>query len=161
MAFLVQQTTSREAEAAAAKMGRLPYSRSSFERVTHQLGTLHGLETKRVEDTLFERYEPPKEAATVSVRLDRFAVAMEEEQPRRPARPGTKAAIAVKWRMAFSGTVTLHGKDGEALDTIRYGRMPGSAADDMAAALREDVSALLRKQPELKVVRLSRQSHTT
>jgi hypothetical protein len=155
MAFLVQQTTSREAAAAAAKMGRLPYSRSSFERVTHQLGTLYGLERKRVEDTLIERYEPPKEAATVSVQLDRFAVAMEEEQPRKPARPGKKAAMAVKWRMAFSGTVTLHGKDGEALDTIRYGRMPGATADEMAAALREDVSAILRKRPDLKVVRLS------
>jgi hypothetical protein len=158
MTFLVQQTTSREAEAAAAKTGRLPYSRSSFERVTHQLGSLYGVERKRVEDTLIERYEPPKNAVTVSVQLDRFAVAMEELKPRRPGRPKKNAParpIAVKWHMAFSGAVTLHDKDGEALETLKYGRMPSSSADEVAAALKEDVSALLKKRPDLKVVRLT------
>ena len=158
MAFHVQQTTSREAEAAARKSGRLPYSRSSFERVAHQLGALYDVDRKRVEDLLIEKYEPPDEAVTVSVQLDRFAVAMEEPKPRPPGRPKRNAParpIAVKWHMAFGGTVTLHDKDGEALDTIRYGRMPSSTADEVAAAMKEDVSALLKKRPDLKVVRLT------
>jgi hypothetical protein len=91
--------------------------------VTHQLGSLHGVERKRVEDTLIERYEPPEKAVTVSVQLDRFAVAMEELKPRRPGRPKKNAParpIAVKWHMAFSGAVTLHDEDGEALEAIKY-----------------------------------------
>src|SRR5206468_1811189 len=50
---------------------------------------------------------------------------------------------------------TLHDKDGEAIETIKYGRMPSSSADEVAAALKEDVSALLKKRPDLKVVRLT------
>lgn len=141
VAFLVQQTTSREAAEAAAKLGRLPSSRSSFERVTHQLGALYDLERKRVEDTLIEKYEPPEKAVAISAQLDRFAVAMEEPKPRRPGRPPKNAParpIEVKWHMAFSGTVSLHAKDGEALETIKYGRMPNASAEEVAAVLKED-----------------------
>ena len=57
--------------------------------------------------------------------------------------------------MAFSGTVAVHDKDGEVLDTIRHGRMPNASADEAANALAEDVRAMLNKVPGLKVVRLA------
>jgi hypothetical protein len=41
MAYLIAQGTSREAEATGRELARLPYSRSSFERVGHEVGTLY------------------------------------------------------------------------------------------------------------------------
>ena len=41
MAYLLAQGTSREAEATGRELARLPYSRSSFERVGHEVGALY------------------------------------------------------------------------------------------------------------------------
>jgi hypothetical protein len=73
-AFLLQQGTSREAEATARVLGVLPYSRCSFERVAHSIGELHRVVRDDVEDALITAYEPPSEARSISVALDRVAV---------------------------------------------------------------------------------------
>ncbi|MBK8977662.1 MAG: hypothetical protein IPM29_17265 [Planctomycetes bacterium] len=41
MAFELQKAPSREGEQSGKQTRRLPYSRASFERVPHELGTLH------------------------------------------------------------------------------------------------------------------------
>jgi hypothetical protein len=142
IAFLVQQSPSREAQKAAQQLGRLPYSRSSFERVAHALGALYDVERARVEDELIERYQPPAEARSVTVGVDRVAVPMEE---------AVGESVARNFRMAYVGTVTLNDGAGEALHTIRYGAMPAADADALCQGLHADVVALLRKQPRLKV----------
>lgn len=74
MAHQVQQVTSREAEASARQLGRLPYSRSSFERVAHAVGALYVPAHGDIEDALIEQYEVPAEARSISVSLDRVSV---------------------------------------------------------------------------------------
>jgi hypothetical protein len=71
MSHEVQKATSREAEASARETGRLPYSRSSFERVTHAVGALYLPAHFAVEDAFIEAYEVPAEARSISVSLDR------------------------------------------------------------------------------------------
>jgi hypothetical protein len=158
MAHLLQQGTSREAEATARQMGRLPYSRSSFERVGHALGDEYVVRNAEIEDALIKDYEIPKEARSVSVALDRVSVPMEEPRKKPVGRPRKVAPVrpvARNFRMAYGGTVTLHDKKGDAVHTIRYGRMPQGDEVGLCEGMADDVLELLRKRPGLQVAELT------
>jgi hypothetical protein len=158
MAHLVQQGTSREAEQTAVQLGRLPYSRCSFERVAHQVGELYVGAHADIEDALMDRFVVPRAANSVSVSLDRVATPMEEPRPRpagRPKKGAAKRPVSRVFRMAYCATVTLHGREGQALHTIRYGRMPQGNVDSLCDALAGDVVALLAKKRDLQVVLLT------
>jgi hypothetical protein len=156
-AFLLQQGTSREAEATARSLGVLPYSRSSFERIGHEVGALHSVVRDEVETKLVEGYRIPRAARTLSVSVDRVAVPMEEPRPKpvgRPKRGAARRPVERVWRMAYVGTLTLHDDQGEALHSFRYGRMPGLGGDDLVDSLLADAKVLLRKRRSLAVVLL-------
>jgi hypothetical protein len=150
MAHQVQQGPSREAAATAREYDRLPYSRSSFERVAHLVGALAVADHQDIEDVLIDAYEVPAAARSVSVSLDRVSVPMEEPRARPVGRPRTgapKRPVERKYRMAYCGTVTLHDQQGAALHTIRYGCMPEGDVLGMRDRLVADVATLLTKAP--------------
>jgi hypothetical protein len=110
-----------------------------------------------IEDAFIEQYEVPAEARSVSVSLDRVSVAMEEPLPRpvgRPKKGAPKRPVARNFRMAYCATVTLHDRNGDALHTIRYGRMLQGDAKNLCEGLGADVASLLAKHPQLKVAAL-------
>ncbi len=158
MAHLLQQGTSREAKQTAERLGRLPYSRSSFERIGHEVGELFAENRAPIEEALIRAFEVPERAKSVSVSLDRVSLPMEEPKPRPPGRPkkgAPKRSILRVFRMAYCGTVTLHDENGEALHTIRYGCMPQGDEKALVNAMAGDVLALRRKQPCLAVMALA------
>lgn len=158
MAHLLAQGTSREAVATAREMGRLPYSRSSFERVGHAVGEVYVGQHQRVEQLLIEAYEVPREVCSISASLDRVSVPMEEPRPRprgRPRKRAPKKPIARVYHMAYCGTVTLHDAEGQAIHTIRYGTMPEGDATALCEGLASDVLAIRRKRRGLPVMLLS------
>jgi hypothetical protein len=183
MAYLIAQGTSREAEATGRELGRLPYSRSSFERVGHEVGALYRRAQTRIEDVLIQEYAVPAEARSVSISIDRVALPMEEPietapvpvdppwvaavmaaAPPHPAEvqavldeqtQGDAPKIARNFRMAYVATVTLHNADGDALHTIRYGRMPKGDVRGLCRGLARDVTAMRAQRPELKVAYLT------
>lgn len=152
MAHDVQMGTSREAEASAIEKCRLPYSRASFERVSHLVGALAVAGRQDIEDALIDAYEIPEEARSISVSLDRVSVPMEEPRPRpvgRPRKGAPKNPVQVKYHMAYCGTVTLHDENGEALHTIRYGCMPEGDIVGMRDRLVADVATIVSKRSDL------------
>lgn len=162
MAFLVSQTTSREAAEGAKRTGRLLYSRSAFEDVAHVIGEHYVPRHKDVEDALIAAYVPPTAAASVSAALDRVALPMEEPRPRpvgRPRKDAAKRPVARNYRMAWCGTVTLHDRDGKALETIRYGAMPSTDPVELMSSIAGDVAKLLEKRPDLRVAALADGAH--
>jgi hypothetical protein len=183
MAYLLAQGTSREAEATGRELARLPYSRSSFERVGHEVGTLYRRAQTRIEEVLIQEYAVPAEARSVSISIDRVALPMEEpiEAPPVPVDPPWVAAVmatapphspevqavleeqtqgdgpkvARNFRMAYAATVTLHDAEGEAIHTIRYGRMPKGDVRGLCRGLARDVTAMRAQRPDLKVAYLT------
>jgi len=116
MAHLLQQGTSREAEQTAGQMSRLPYSRSSFERVGHEVGALYVGDNLRVEQALIEAYQVPQQATGLSVSLDRVSVPMEEPNPNPPPQaPGDKPKRHVVRNFRIQGAIAvLYAGDGAA-----------------------------------------------
>ena len=183
MAHLIAKGTSREAEATSRELARLPYSRSSFERVGHEVGTLFRRAQPRIEEALIREYAVPAEARSASISIDRVALPMEEpiEAPPVPVDPPWVAAVlaaapphppevqavldeqtqsdapkvARNFRMAYAATVTLHDAEGEAIHTIRYGRMPKGDARGLCRGLARDVTAMRAQRPDLKVAYLT------
>jgi hypothetical protein len=181
MAWECQRAPSREAEQAGQKWQRLPYSRSAFESVAHLVGGQCGLHREVVERELVETMEIPKQAHSVSVSLDRVSIPMEEPRSPNPpsspvipdqsaerqpvqeplAEPGQppkkkkpKRLVQRVFRQAYAGTVTLHDAKGNALYTMRYGRMPKGDIEGLCTAMSDDVMMLLRRCPALLVVLL-------
>src|SRR6266478_4430649 len=154
MSFAVQQGTSREAEKTAQKFRRLPYSRASFERVTHVVGALAVADQQDIEDALIDALEVPVEAYAVSVSLDRVSVPMEEPRPRpvgRPQKGAAKRPVERNFRLAYCGTVTLHDHTGAGRYTIRYGCMPEGDILGLRDRIVADVATLRSKRPDLKM----------
>src|SRR6266853_1717425 len=154
MAHAMQQGTSREAEASAREFGRLPYSRSSFEKVAHLVAALAVADHQDIEDALIDAYEVPAEACSVSVSLDRVSVPMEEPRPRpvgRPRKGAAKRPVARNFRMAYVGTVTLHDEQSTGGHTIRYGCMPEGDVIGLRDRMVADVAVLRSKRPDLKL----------
>jgi hypothetical protein len=157
MAHQLQQGTAREAELTAQQLGRLPYSRSSFEHIGQEVGRQYTTVRTELEEVLLEAYTVPADAASVSVALDRVSVPMEEVVPAedRPPPGARKPKVWRQFRMAYCATLTLHDGKGQALHTIRYGRMPHGDVDELCRTLAQDVAILLRKQPGLGVILLA------
>jgi hypothetical protein len=158
MAHLLAQGTSREAQQTARELGRLPYSRSSFERVGHAVGETYVPQHQRIEQLLIDAYEVPCDVCSISAALDRVSLAMEEPRPRPPGRPregAPKKPIERVYRMAYCGTVTLHDAEGNAIHTFRYGTMPDGDVASLCEGMASDVLAILKKRRGLPIMLLS------
>jgi hypothetical protein len=158
MAHLLQQGTPREAEDTARRVGRLPYSRSSFDRVGHAVGQLYAQKKTEVDDALIVALDIPAAAQSVSFGLDRVALPLEEPRPRpvgRPRKDAPKRPVQRVFRMAYCATITFHDETGAALHTIRQGAVPRIDPLDLCDRLLADALAIRHERPDLRVVLLS------
>lgn len=154
MAFLVQQSPVREAAQTAERLGVLPYSVTSFHRVTQALGASYATHQDPIEDALIARYTVPATATGLTLSLDRVAGPFEVPRPRPPGRPKKKAPkrpVARVWKMLYCAALTLHDKDGRALETLRYGCMPDEDPEAVVAAMLADTKALRARRKDLRV----------
>lgn len=154
MAFLVQQQPARDAAAAAALLGVLPYHPTSFDRVCDALGQDYATYRETIEQALVREMKIPQESTGLVVSLDRVSTPLEEVRPRGPGRPRKNAprrSVQRIWKMSYCATVSLHDASGKTLRTLRYGGMPSEDVASLIEGLRDDVNALLERRPDLHV----------
>ena len=151
MAHLLQQGTPREAATTAQRVGRLPYSRSSFERTGHRVASLYLERRLEIEDELAELVVVPDDAKSVSVGLDRVAVPMQEIVIDAQG----DEVVTRSWHMAYVAALTLHDAKGEALHSLRYACMPEGDIEGIVDSLRADLVHVLEQKAELTVVKLA------
>ncbi len=90
-ACLLQSVPAGEAEK-LAKVGRVQYSASSFKQVGTSVGGLYEAERGDIEDALIEACVIPDKTRSLTVSLDRVALPMEVDVPRKAGRPKKGAA---------------------------------------------------------------------
>lgn len=161
MACLLQSVPGAEAEKLAKKLGRVTYSASSFRRVGSAVGHLYEAQRNDIEDALIAECVIPDKTRSLTVSLDRVALPMEIDVPRKPGRPkkdAPKRSVARVYEMAWVGTVSLVDGNGEALHTIRYGatgtKKPESP-EQLLESIQGDVKALLARHKGLKVTAIA------
>jgi hypothetical protein len=126
--------------------------------VPHLVGELWLEHHADIEDALVQSFDVPKEAASISIAIDRASVPMEEAVQRKPGRPrknAPKRSIRRAYRMCYCATVTLHDGDGKALHTVRRAQMPGFDPQDLCSLMANDVRHLREKRPDLAIALLA------
>ena len=154
---MAQEMPSRSADLVCRSAGVLPQGRASHFRVGTDLGERWEEIREAAEPALVEAMKLPPGVAAASVSVDRVSLAMAEPRPVtvKDKTAGVKRPIAVNYRMAFSGALTLYDGDGEPLSTIRYAHVPEGGATALEDSLRRDLEILVRRVPGLRVVTLA------
>jgi hypothetical protein len=133
-------------------------SRSTLERIAKRIG--HGLHRQLpvIEPILRSEEAIPKQAASISIGIDRTSIPMAEpsEAPpdhvlkayvRRPAPP-----VVVAYRMGYVATVSVNDGEGESLMSTRIGATPEEGPIEMMERLGAELERLLGQQPTLPIV---------
>jgi len=155
--WVVAHLTPKDGEALFAMLGGMNPSKSSLDRLPKELGERWEKGRETFEASLREGEDIPKDAVTVAVSLDGVMVPMKDgERDKKRA----KAAAAGKRtrgpagnREVGCGTLTLYDEEGEPLVTRRMGRMPESKKVTLKEMLRRELSSVLEKGPDLKLVK--------
>jgi len=154
---LAQAVPWREAAETANSMGVLPYSRSTLQRNGELMGALWDDISDEAEQRLIEEFKIPEKAVSLSASVDRVSLAFAEEREATAAdrKRGISRPLSVVFHMAYCGVWTLHDAEGKPLHSVRYAYRPELGADKLETALREDITALLRRRKDLRVTTLA------
>ena len=140
---------------------RRPPARSTLERIAKKIGTMAKQEAPTILPSIRKEETVGTDAVAVSVGLDRTTIPMEEKlrsSDLAPQKSRTKPyvrkkpdAVEVNYRMAYVGTVSISGADGECLRTYRYGC---SAEQDPYEILKQMTADLAHIQQQRTDMRL-------
>ena len=140
---------------------RIPPSRATLERMAKALAKDASEKVEKVEALAFGQESVPVGTVGSSIGFERVSVPMAEKLPANEAKStllrrkkyvrAVPAPMAVNWRMAFVGTVTLVDKHSEAIAVTRYASTAEDDPSSLTARMRRQVDRALQQSPGLQM----------
>ena len=104
--------------------------------------------------TIRDGEEVPREAAVVTMQIDGVMVPMGQDKRKKKQAYGT-----VEWKEASCATISLGTADGRLLRTVRHARMPEANKTTLKQLVTDEVTSLLTRRPDLKLVAVANGAH--
>lgn len=156
MAQAVAISTPKEASSLFRELGGMQPSTSSLDRLPKGLSEKWEARRETFEAELREQEEVPAEAVAVAVSLDGVQVPMKDgERAKKRSQPDKRPKGPAGYREVGCGTITFYDFEGEALETIRYGRMPEAKKTTLKSQLTAELQSIFASEPGLELVGIS------
>jgi hypothetical protein len=155
-AFVMAHLTPGDSQALFAELGSMQPSRASLDRLPKELSA-HWEKQRTAWEVALRAQEPvPLEATVIALSVDGVMLRLQgSSRADKQGRPGKHASGPTGQREAGCGTVVLYDKEGQRLQTVRYGRMPEPKKATLEQQLAAEAKSVLAVQPELQRVLLA------
>jgi hypothetical protein len=161
--WVVSQITPQKSAELFERIGNMEPSKSSLDRLPKELSGRWEERREEFEAALRDAVVIPEGAESIAVSIDGVMAPMEGtnsvEKRREAAKKGRLCKGPVGYREMGCATVSFCDKEGEMLSAIRLGRASESKKATLKESLTKEVLAILRKRPELKVVKIADAVH--
>ena len=158
--WVVTQMTPKKAEELFERMGNMDPSKSSLDRLPKLLSERWEEDRESFERALREGLQIPEGTVSITVSLDGVLAPVDGgNSPTRvradAAAEGRMSKGPAGYREAGCATLSFCDAKGDLLGAIRMARAPESKKATLKRMLSAEVSAVLRAQPELKLMKLA------
>lgn len=157
--WVVTQMTPKKAEELFDRIGNMAPSKSSLDRLPKLIHERWEGQREPFEKALREGLVIPEGTASIAVSLDGVLAPMEDtsvtERRTDAATEGRITKGPLGYREVGCATVSFCDEKGDLLGAIRMARAPEPKKATLKAMLAKEVSAVLRAQPNLKLVKIA------
>lgn len=158
-ALAVSEMPMARAEQFFAEAGTMVVSSTSLLRLAGSMSTLWEENRREHERQVRTAQDIPLEATAVAVSLDGVMISTVDSDKAAKKAEARARGQADKgpsgWREASVGVLAFYDKDGERLETRRYGRMPEEDKATTKSWLRDEIEHLRNKRPDLTVLAIA------
>lgn len=158
--WVVAQMTPQKAAETFEKIGSMTPSKSSLDRLPKKLSEVWEASREEHEAALRDAIVVPEDAVSVAVSLDGVLAPIDggnrpTEVRDAAAREGRISKGPAGYREVGCATLTFCDAEGDMLGVVRMARAPEPNKRTLKDTLAADLCAVLRRRPDLKVVKLA------
>lgn len=166
--YVTAQLSPYQGEKLFKEFGHLTPSKSSLTRLSTKLGETWDLNHAQLEQALCQEIIVPKDAVTVSASLDGIMLPLNKktsngyQAPEKVSEPTEDEAKELQrlkdkafYREASCAALAFYDKEGERLETLRFGRMPEAGKKTLKSMIAQSMASITAQSPNINVVKIA------